>query len=185
MPAGDAGHGGEKKNPFKPSYNPLDLTLWSILVFALMLGILWKFAWTPILAGLQEREQTIHKALEQAEQTRRDALEQQGKMQAEMNAAGQKIAAQLEQAHRDAQQLKEQMHAEAKAEVQRERDRLHREIETAKDQALKEIWEQSVSLASLLSTKVLRRQLTADDHRRLLDETLVDLKAVGSAAKRV
>ena len=182
--AKDGEHGGGgQKNPFKPSYNPLDLTLWSIVVFLLLLVTLGKFAWKPMLAGLQQREKTISEALMQAERTRREALEQQAKMQAEMTAASQKVAAQIEQAHRDAAALKEQFMTDAKAEAQRERDRLHREIETAKDQALKDIWEQSVSVAALMSSKVIKRQLTAEDHRRLLDDTLVEIKAFGTSRK--
>jgi len=106
-------------------------------------------------------------------------MAQQAKLQAEMQAAGQKIAAQMEQAHRDAEALKEQIQAAGKAEVQREKERAHREIETAKDQALKEIWEQTVSLAALLSAKTIKRELSAQDHRRLLDESLAEMKAAG------
>ncbi len=88
----------------------------------------------------------------------------------------------MEQAHRDAIALKEQFQADAKAELQQNRERLHREIDTAKDQALKEIYEQSVSLAAMLSTKVIGRSLTQADHHRLLDETLAELKTANKAS---
>ena len=73
--------------------NPLDLTLWSIIVFLLILGVLWKFAWKPILAGLQTRENTIRESLEQAERTRREAMELQAKFDTQLKEASGKIAA--------------------------------------------------------------------------------------------
>src|SRR5207245_1300946 len=142
-----------------------DLGVWSLIIFAILLLVLGKFAWKPMLAGLHEREEKIRSALEQAEKSRQESLALHAKLDAQMHAAGQDIAQRMERAHRDALALKEQMQAEAKAEAQRDRERLHREIDTAKDQALKEIYDQTVTLAAMLSTKVIGRTLTADDHR--------------------
>jgi F-type H+-transporting ATPase subunit b len=176
----DAEHGAEKKNPFKPPYNPLDLTLWSFIVFLVILGVLWKFAWKPILAGLQSRENTIRESLEQAERTRREAMELQAKLDAQLKDAGGKIAAMMDEARRDAQGVKDQMVAAAQKEIQDRGDKLKREMEMAKDQAMQEIWQQSVTLASLMSSKAVRRSLSPDDHKRLLDESLAELKQAGA-----
>ena len=51
-----------------------------------------------------------------------------------------------------------------------------REIETAKDQALSELWGKSAELATIISAKAIRRSLSEEDHRRLLDEALTELK---------
>ena len=72
--------------------------------------------------------------------------------------------------------VKDQMKAEAATEIQAERERIRREIGTARDQALKEIYEQSVQLAALVSTKAIQRELTPADHARLLDDALRDLR---------
>lgn len=156
-----------------------DLGVWSIVIFLVLFFALTKFAWKPMVEGLNKREENIRGALEQAERTRKDAMELQSQLDAKMKAAGSEIAKMMDEGRRDAQALKEQMVAEAKAEIQHERDRLHREIETAKDQALQDIWQQSVALATTLSSKAIRRNLTAEDHQRLLDETIADLKTSG------
>ena len=156
-----------------------DLGVWSIVIFLVLFFALTKFAWKPMVEGLNKREENIRGALEQAERTRKDAMELQSQLDAKMKAAGSEIAKMMDEGRRDAQALKEQMVAEAKAEIQHERDRLHREIETAKDQALQDIWQQSVALATALSSKTIRRNLTAEDHQRLLDETIADLKTSG------
>jgi F-type H+-transporting ATPase subunit b len=157
-----------------------DLGVWSIVIFLVLFFALTKFAWKPMVEGLNKREENIRGALEQAERTRKDAMELQSQLDAKMKVAGSEIAKMMDEGRRDAQALKEQMVAEAKAEIQHERDRLHREIETAKDQALQDIWQQSVALATKLSSKAIRRNLTSEDHQRLLDETIAELKTTGA-----
>ena len=60
---------------------------------------------------------------------------------------------------------------------------MKREIEAARDQALKEIWDKTVQLAALVSTKAIGRVVTEDDHRRLIDESLKELNERLTGAK--
>jgi F-type H+-transporting ATPase subunit b len=133
-----------------------------------------------MLEGLHKREENIRNALDQAERTRQEAMQLQAKLDAKWKEVGAEIAAAMDKARRDAQVVMDQKVAEAKAEIQHERERLKREMDTAKDQALQEIWQQAVALASLMSTKAVRRSLTPDDHKRLLDESLAELKQAGA-----
>jgi F-type H+-transporting ATPase subunit b len=82
----------------------------------------------------------------------------------------------LEEARRDAERTAEEIRARGLAEVQAERERLLRELDRARDQALQELWQESVRLAVLISQKALRRSLSEEDHRRLLDEALAELR---------
>jgi F0F1-type ATP synthase membrane subunit b/b' len=66
--------------------------------------------------------------------------------------------------------------AKATADIQAERDRLRREMDVARDQAIKELWEQTATLATQVSSKAVRRQMNVDDHRRLVEDALVDLR---------
>jgi F-type H+-transporting ATPase subunit b len=160
-----------------------DMGLWSIIIFLLLAFTLKKFAWKPMIAGLTKREENIRSALDAAETSRKEAMELHSQVDAKLKAAGAEIAKMMEEGRRDAQALKDQLTAEAKTEIQHDRDRLLREVETAKDQALQEIWQQSVTLATAISSKAIRRNLTQEDHQRLLDESLAELKA-SSEAKR-
>jgi F-type H+-transporting ATPase subunit b len=160
-----------------------DLGIWSIIVFLVLLAVLTKFAWKPMLEGLNKREANIRGALEQAEKTRRDALELQNQLDAKMRDAGGEIARMMDDARRDATAVKDQMVAEARAQIQQDRDRQLREIDAAKSKAIQEIWQQSVALATMISAKVIRRQLSEEDHRRLLDEALAELKQGGGTVR--
>jgi F-type H+-transporting ATPase subunit b len=183
----EAGHIHELKKAEAPDLFAVkrwDLGLWSIVIFVLLFLGLSKFAWKPMLQGLTRREENIRSALDQAEKTRQEAMNLQGEVDAKMHAAGGEAARIMDVARREAQGLKEQFLGEAKAEIQAERDRQRREIDTAKDQALQEIWQKSVTLAALMSTKAIRRGLAEADHRRLLDESLAELKTAGGEFAR-
>jgi F-type H+-transporting ATPase subunit b len=166
----------EKPNPFSPA---LDLTIWSVLVFLLLFLVLWKFAWGPILQGLQKREQNIAEAVEQAKLAREEAQQAREQLAAQMQKANDEVRQLLDKAKRDADRLAAEVKAQAQADVQAERDRLRREIEVARDQALQALNEHAVNLATLISARALRREVNPDDHRRLVDDALADIGRVG------
>jgi len=154
-----------------------DTALWSLVVFVGLAAILYFKAWGPILEGLQKREQTIKSSLEEAKHTRDEMARIQAQFQRELAEAQQQIPKLLEEARKDAEALSNEMRAKAAADIATERDRLRREVEVAKDQAIKELWEQAAQLATLISAKAIGRSLTDDDHRRLLDEALSEMRS--------
>lgn len=157
-----------------------ELGLWTFVVFGLLCLILKKTAWGPMLQGLHKREQSILSAIEDAKRARSeaDALRQQ--FQAEMAQAQDRVNAMIEEGRRNAQRTAEEETAKARAAIQEERERLHRELQLAKDQALQELWNQTAQLATMISSKAIRRQLSVDDHRRLVDEALAELTEHGN-----
>src|SRR5438128_9136765 len=165
---------GEKMNIFDPADIPLGI--WSIVVFVILLVVLKKYAWGPILEGLQKREQTIESAVRDAQKARDEAQRLRDQLQREVDKAHEKVRDILDEGRRHAQQVTEEMIAKARAEIQAERERLRREIEMARDQALQELWKQAADLATMISAKAIRRQLSAEDHRRLVDEALTELQ---------
>jgi F-type H+-transporting ATPase subunit b len=161
-----------------------DLGLWTIVVFGLLLWVLRKLAWAPWLEATRRREQSIRQALEEAQGARDEAQRLRTELQAEMDRAGEKIRGLMDEARRDAQRATDETLARARTEVQKERERLHREIGMARDQALQEIWNQTAQLATLISAKAIRRQLNFDDHRRLVDEAITELRQAGKERER-
>lgn len=159
-----------------------DLGIYSFIVFILLLGILGKFAWGPMMKGLDAREASLRQTFADAEKAKADAQTALKEIEARLAKANDEVRAILEEARRDANALKERAKAEAAAEIQAERDRARREIETAREQALQDLYQQSVQLAALLSTKTIKREISPEDHNRLLDEALNDLKATLSKA---
>ncbi|MCI0465007.1 MAG: F0F1 ATP synthase subunit B [Gemmataceae bacterium] len=153
----------------------VDLGLWSIIVFLGLFFLLKKFAWGPILHGLQEREETIRKAVEEAKIARADTIKAQAEFERLMAEEHAKIPKLMEDARRDAQALADEMRTHAQQEIQAERQRLRREIDMARDQALAQLNTHAAQLATLISAKAIKRELSEADHRRLVDEALVEL----------
>jgi F-type H+-transporting ATPase subunit b len=161
-----------------------DLALWTLVVFLLLLLVLSKYAWKPMLEGLRKREQSIHEAISEAERAREEAQRFRDQLQSEVNNAHVKVREILDAGRRDAERTTQEMVAKARAEIQTERDRLRREIATARDQALQELWNQTAQLATLISAKAIRKELSLEDHRRLVDEALGELREAGSEWQR-
>lgn len=153
-----------------------DLGIWTCIIFVLLLLVLSKYAWGPMLEGLRKRELAIAEALAESRKAREEAAKLRDQLQAQMKEAAEQARATVEEARRDAQRMADEMIAKARTEIQGERDRLHRELTQAKDQALQEMWQQSAQLATMISAKALSRQVNGDDHRALLEDALVEMK---------
>src|SRR5205085_5423357 len=111
-----------------------------------------------------------------------DAAKLRAEMQAEIAKVRAEGQALRDEARRDAERLREEINAKPKADIQAERNRLRQEIETARDNVLKELWSQAVQLSTLIASKAVKRQFTIDDQNRLVDEALAEFR--GAAANR-
>lgn len=154
-----------------------DTGLWSLVVFGGLLFILSKFAWPNMLEGLKKRESNIRSALDEAEKAKSEAQRLQVELASERVKAAEQVRGMLEEARKDAAAFKDQVKSETQKEIAAERDRLRREIDMARDQALTDLWTRSTELATKISAKTIKREIRAEDHRKLFDEALAELKS--------
>ena len=159
-------------NIFEPR---LDLTIWTIVVFVLLLLVLRRFAWQPVLEGLRGRESRVRGALDEAQKVREAAHDLRDQIQAELAGIHDKLRAVMDDARGDAQDARDRMVAEGKADIQAERDRARRDLATAREQAVQELWGEAARLATLVSARVLGRSLDDTGHRALVDEAVSQL----------
>ncbi len=148
----------------------------SIVVFAIVFGVLATTVWPKIVKGLNDREAKIKEEIESAERARqqaRDALEQYQKSLAEARAEAQRM---LEQTKASQQALAAELKAKADVELTQMKDRARRDIEAAKRAALKELYDATGDLATTLASKILRREVQPGDSRRLIEESLGELQ---------
>jgi F-type H+-transporting ATPase subunit b len=155
-----------------PSEFKSDLALWTFVVFLLLLAVLWKFAWGPIEAALEKREQIIHEHLAAAERSHEEAKAMLAEYERKLASAADEVRAMLEEARRDAEHTKQQILVEAKAGADAERARALRDVEAATDAALKQIGERGANLAVELAGKIVGAKLSAADHSRLISEAV-------------
>lgn len=177
--AADAGHGEGKDGLGFMQLERYDLGIFTLIVFGLLLLILQKTAFPKIAEGLKKREESIAGARDEAQKALKEAEDLRAKLKLDLAQAADQVRAMLEEARRDADALRQKEKDAGVKDAQAERERARREIDGAKDAALKEISERAIDLASLMSSKALQRQITPDDHRRLLDDSLTELAQQG------
>ena len=171
-----AGHGGQ------PDILELQLPLafWTLVVFLVLLAVLWRFAWGPLAKALHDREHHLQHNLEQAEHARAEAERLLAQHREQMEKAHQQVQAILDEARRDAQANADEIRRAAQAEAEATRQRALNDIAMARDQALTEIWSKTADLAVGIAGKVLQRELSPDDHRRLIDQAMTELPATAN-----
>ncbi len=157
-----------------------DLAIWTLAVFLILLFVLSKFAWKPMMQGLEHRERAIHSALHEAQQAREEAARLRGQLEEQLRKANDQSRQILDEARRAAERTTAEMTAEAHKKIQAENDRLQRELRLAYDQARRDLQTQAAQLATLVAAKVIRRQMNHDDHRQLVDEALAELRQTGN-----
>ena len=101
-------------NPFAGDFGS---ALWTVLVFLLLLFVLGKFAWGPILAGLQGREQYIRDSLEEARQNRLQSEARLAEYETRLAGARDEAEAMIAEARRDAAALRQREETRAKEEA--------------------------------------------------------------------
>jgi F-type H+-transporting ATPase subunit b len=151
------------------------LIVWTIVTFLLLLGILWKFAWNPILGALDARELAIQKTIDDAERLQAEAeavLKEHQKRMAEARAEGNRI---LDEARQAGEHMKQDILEKARAESEKVLERAHRQMELETEQAIQTIRAQAADFALKAAEKVIERSLTDADHRRFADEAVAEL----------
>jgi F-type H+-transporting ATPase subunit b len=175
------GDHGEASGADSNSVNKiLDLAIWTVVVFVVLLWVLHKYAWKPMLTGLQKREDNIRSALDEAQKTRDEAHALRLQLQKDMSEAHAKATGIIDEARKVGQSAADEIAAKARAEIQAERERLQREIEMQTTQAIQRIWSQAADLATLASAKALGKGISADGHRQLINDALAEIKAAGA-----
>jgi F-type H+-transporting ATPase subunit b len=168
-------HQNATENLTDPSELKSDLAIWTLVVFLCLLALLCKFAWGPIMEGLDRRETSIATAIDDAEQAAVKGAEQLKLYEAKLAAAADETREILAQARKDAEATGERIVAKAQEAAGRERDKAVADISAAKNSALEEITERSVDLAVSMAGRMIQRQLTPDDRAGLIREALDQL----------
>jgi F-type H+-transporting ATPase subunit b len=172
----------EESNIFK---GWLDLGLWTIVVFLVLFFVLRRYAWGPMLEGLENREKHIRGELESAQKANADAQALRAEFDRKINEAHQQVQAMIDEARKNGEQLKTDLVNQGTAAIQAEKDRARRELQTEAEQERVKLFQQVTQLASLVSAKAVRRQMTIEDQHRLVDEALNDLGVAANERQRV
>ena len=149
------------------------MVIWTWIIFAALFFVLWKFAFGPIMQGLESREQTIRQSLDQAEQAR-EQLEQIEKTQEELIAKAQHDAKEIiEEARKAADEVSRSVKQKANEEAQVLIYNAEREIQEKQGIARLQLRQESADLAVAVAGKILSEKLD-DEHTQKLTEKLIN-----------
>ena len=149
--------------------------LWTLVIFGLVVFVLGKFAWKPILTGLNDREAFIRASLEQAKRDRDEAEARLKEYTDKILNARHEAAALVEEARHDADVARRKIEEESRVEAAAAIERAKREIAIATDTAVKDLYSLAARLSTQVASKVLEREINPQDHERLIRDSIADL----------
>jgi F-type H+-transporting ATPase subunit b len=143
-----------------------------VINFLVLLFILWKLLYKPLVAKMEERTQAIKKSLEEAQAARADAERQRQAHAAQIQAAlgeAQAIrATALKEAAEEQRRLVEAARAEAGRLVQTAKAEMEQDIRRARQQLRQEVGDLAVQIAE----RLIKKSLRDEDHHRIVQEAL-------------
>jgi len=148
------------------------LLIWTIITFVILLIVLRKIAWTPLLSALEQRESTIRNSLDEAQRIRQESEQLLAENRRILANANRESARILEQGRKEAERLRTSITEQAHTEAQRMTDEARREIVRERQLAVQELKRTAADLALVAAGKLLRTAVTDEAHRRLVNESI-------------
>jgi len=152
------------------------LFIWTIVTFLVLLTLLAKFAWGPLLKALESRQDLIRKSLDDAERARLE-LER-------LNAESAQIVAQarveadaiVSRGRADGERLREELRQQARTEAATIVKNAERQIQLETTRAIQQIRHEAVDLSVMIASKLIGRNLSKEDNERLIEEALAQVE---------
>ena len=170
--------GGHVASPFDINGGVI---IWTVVIFVILLGLLYRLGYPALLKMVEERERRIQKQLEDAEKANAEAqrlLEEHKKQIAAARNEAQDI---LAKAKTVSQKERETLLAKAREEYDALLSRARKDIEAEKDKAIQALRREAVELSIAAASRVIEANLDTDANRKLVTEFL---ESLGKAEKR-
>jgi F-type H+-transporting ATPase subunit b len=170
--------GGHVASPFDINGGVI---IWTVVIFVILLGLLYRLGYPALLKMVEERERRIQKQLEDAEKANAEAqrlLEEHKKQIAAARNEAQEI---LAKAKTVSQKERETLLAKAREEYDALLSRARKDIEAEKDKAILALRREAVELSIAAASRVIEANLDTDANRKLVTEFL---ESLGRAEKK-
>ena len=151
-------------------------SFWTLLWFAILLFVLWKLAWKPLLKGLQARQDHIQKQIDDAESARKESqhvLDEYRSKLADAERQGREI---INQRVKQAQVEAKEVESQNRKQIEQMKLRSEADIEREKIDAEEKLWGQAGNIIQKLGQEVFGKTLTDEDNQRLIQQAIDRLK---------
>ena len=148
------------------------LFIWTILTFLVLLTVLAKFAWSPLLKMLKDREDFIKSSLEDAEKAQAELARLNAEGEEIINKARSEAQTILAEGKAAASKLKDETLNAAKDQAKSILTEAEKQIRVEKDKAIEEIKSEVVDLSLSVAAKLIKKNISREDNQALIDESL-------------
>ena len=181
IPGDNALHESNGTHGAHSEQNPLvkldpGLFIWTILTFVLLLTVLAKFAWKPLLLMLDERNKSIEESLLSAEKARKELENINQESKAILMKAKTEAQSIISEAKSAADNMKEDIVSKARNEAEGQLEKAKIQINVQKDKAMSEIREEVVSLSIQIAEKVIKKNISKEDNVDLIKKSLDNIE---------
>ncbi len=152
------------------------LIIWTIITFVLLVVVLGKFAWKPLLQALQSREQEIADSLKKAEEAKKDAERMMQENKIAMEKASTETARLIAEGRAMAEQLKVDIVAKANESAKKMLDQAKDEITREKESAMAQLRSEVADLSISVAEKILDESLDGAKQKKMVDKVLQQLQ---------
>ena len=152
------------------------LFIWTILTFLVLLALLAKFAWRPLLQALESRQALIRKSLDDAQQAKQELERLQVESAQILKKARVEAETIIANSRSDGERLREEIKQKARADSDAIVRNAERQIQLETTRALQQIRHEVADLSVEIASKLIQRNLTRADNEGLIEETLKQLE---------
>jgi F-type H+-transporting ATPase subunit b len=146
--------------------------LWTIITFLIIVWLIGRFGWKPILSGLRAREETIRKDLDTAKSEREKAQAVLAEYQSAMAGTKKEAGEVIQKAQEAAAQVLEDARRKSRQESQRELVRARSEIERETEAAKTELRRHVAELTARATTRLIGKTVDPQEHEQLIIDAL-------------
>ena len=150
--------------------------VWTLVWFFVLLGVLWKFAWKPLLAGLTGRQEYIEKQISDAEKTRGEAKKVLDEYHAKLGDAERQGREIISTRVKDAEKQAKEVVRENQKEIEQMKVRADVELQRDQIEAEEQLWKEAGDIVRKLGEEVFGKTLDEKDNQKLIDEAIARLR---------
>lgn len=146
-----------------------------LFFFVVLLALLKKFAWGPLMNVMEERENYVAKEIEEAEKSRKEAEQAAKEAAEELKKTRLEAREIIEEARKSGTNQKEEILREAQEEAKRMKESAQADIQNEKEKALQALQDQVASLSVLIASKVIEQEISEENQEKLIHEYIKEV----------
>ncbi len=143
-----------------------------LLIFLVMLGVLYRFAWGPLLRILNERRARIAQGVEATERAMHELAAAERERQAKLEEARREAQALLDRIAKQGEDLRKELEAKAREQAEAFTAKARAEIQQERQKAVEDLRLQVADLAVLAAGRIIGESLDAKKHRQLIERAI-------------